>query len=112
MHEHGVADRILEAILRHPDRPEHGRPLAVTVLVSELGGPDPDALQDSLDHVCEHMGLPVIELNLRSVELLGQCRKCGRTGAMGAGLVCPFCGATDVRLCGGETVVVESCRYG
>lgn len=112
MHEHGVADRILEAILQHPDRPKQGRPLAVTVVVSELGGPSPDALQASLNHVCEHMGLPEIELNLKTVELLGQCRTCGRIGAVDPELVCPFCEATDVRLCGGETVVVESCRYG
>lgn len=112
MHEHGIADRIVETVLHHPDRPGDRRPTAVTVLVAELGGLSQDALQAGLDHVCEHEGLPHIELELRTAEFLGDCGDCGRTSVVTEELVCPVCHAGGVRLCGGETVIVETCRYG
>lgn len=112
MHEHGIADRIVETALRHPDRPQGTHPIAITVLVSELGGLRRDALQASIDHVCEHEGLPHIDLEVKTVPLLGCCADCGHISELTEDLACPVCRIGRVRLCGGETVVVESCRYG
>lgn len=111
MHEHGVADRLLETLLHRPDRPGELRPVAVTVLVPELGGLTQEALQGALDHVCAHEALPRIVVEVRTTELLGSCAACGRTLAVSEELRCPACEAAGVRLCGGETIVVESCRY-
>ena len=112
MHEHGLADHILQVVLQHPNRPGDSHPAAVTVLVAELGGLSQAALQTALDHVCEHEGLPHLELELRTAELLGECDACGRTSEVTVDLTCPVCHAGGVRLCGGETVIVEACRYG
>mgnify|MGYP005834604201 CR=1 FL=1 len=111
MHEHGVADQVLDAILQQPDRPAGARPVAVTVLVSELGGLTQDALQSALDHVCEHHGLPAIRLVLETAELLGECRECGRVQAVSEDLQCPACGSGEVRLCAGETMLIQAVEY-
>lgn len=111
MHEHGLADRILETVLDHPNRPQQAVPRAITVLVAELGGISRDALQANLDHVCEHRGLPPIELCVESVPLLGCCNACGETLPLGEELTCPACGSAEVRLCGGETIVIGTCDY-
>jgi Zn finger protein HypA/HybF involved in hydrogenase expression len=111
MHEHGLADHILETVLHHPDRPQQAVPRAITVLVAELGGISQDALQANLDHVCEHHGLPQIELRVESVPLLGCCNACQETSPLGEELVCPACGSAEVRLCGGETIVISTCNY-
>jgi Zn finger protein HypA/HybF involved in hydrogenase expression len=111
MHEHGIADQVLDAVLQQPDRPPDARPVAVTVLVSELAGLTPEALQSALDHVCEHHGLPSIRLELRTAELVGECRECGRVQAVSEDLKCPACGSQDVRLCAGETVLIQAVEY-
>ncbi len=111
MHEHGLADHILDTVLHHPERPGQAIPRAITVMVAELGGTSQEALQANLDHVCEHEGLPQIELRLEVVPLLGTCNGCQETSALGEDMVCPACGGEDVRLCGGETVIIKTCEY-
>jgi Zn finger protein HypA/HybF involved in hydrogenase expression len=119
MHEHGLADRIVESVLLRSARPQchtagqaDARPLSVTVLVAELGGLDEAALQAGVDHVCDHEGLPHIDLHVQVVPLLGECRACCQTGAISEELTCAACGSSDVRLCGGETVVVREVQFG
>jgi len=112
MHEHGLADRLLETLLQHPDRPPQAVPRTVTVLVAELGGLSEGALQANLDHVCEHHGLPRVALRVEVVPLLGCCEACGETLPLDEDLTCPACGADQVRLCGGETVAIKTCEYG
>jgi len=111
MHEHGLADQILQTVLHHPDRPQQALPRAITVWVAELGGISQDALQANLDHVCEHHGFPRIELCIETVPLLGCCNACQETSPLGEDMLCPACGAQDVRLCGGETVIIRACDY-
>lgn len=111
MHEHGVADHILERLLRQPERPANGRPVAVTVLVSEWSGLTREALQASLDYACEHEKLSPIELELATAELLGECPACGRISIVTEELVCPACNTSGVRLCGGEVAIITACRY-
>jgi Zn finger protein HypA/HybF involved in hydrogenase expression len=111
MHEHGLADQILHAALHHPDRPPQAVPRVLKVLVAELGGPAPEALQANLDHVCEHEGLPHIEIHVEQVPRLGACQVCQQTSPLGEDLTCPACGAAEVRLCGGETAIIRECEY-
>jgi Zn finger protein HypA/HybF involved in hydrogenase expression len=111
MHEHGIADHILQAILSHPECPRGGIPVAVTVKVSEFSGLSGEALQASLNHVCEHEGRPPIALTVESVPLLGECRQCAQVSEVSEELTCALCGASPVRLCGGEVVVIEACQY-
>ena len=111
MHEHGLADHIVDRILEHPDRPPHTSPIAVTVMVSELAGLSEDALQASLDHVCEHQGLAPIRLTLENAGLLGECRGCGAVGPVDEELTCATCGGSDIKLCAGEIVIVQACQY-
>lgn len=111
MHEHGLADRILETVLRHPDRPPSASPATITIQVSELGGLTEQALQANIDHVCEHHGLPPVGLRVEVVPFLADCRTCGTTVALDEKLVCPACGRDDIRMCGGETAIITACAY-
>lgn len=111
MHEHGLADHIVARILEHPDRPPNTCPIGVTVVASELAGLAEDALQSSLDHVCEHEHLSPIKLNLQTVGLLGECRQCGAVAPVDEELTCAACGVADVRLCAGEIVIIQACQY-
>lgn len=111
MHEHGLADQVLDAILQQPDRPADARPTAVTVVVSELAGLTQEALQSALDHVCEHHALPPVHLTLETVELLGECQQCGQVQVVSEDLQCPACGSDEVRLCAGETMLIRAVEY-
>ena len=53
----------------------------------------------------------VAHLEARNVELLGECAQCGEVRELTDELRCPVCGTADVRLCGGETVLIKSCAY-
>ena len=112
MHEHGLADYILQAALKHPQRPAAARPVRIGVLVSEFGGLTPETLQAGLDHVCEHEGLPPVALDVTVVAWLGECPVCGTVADMGESLDCTACGRAGARLCGGDTFVVTECEYG
>jgi Zn finger protein HypA/HybF involved in hydrogenase expression len=111
MHEHGLADHIVDRILDHPDRPPHTSPTAVTVVASELAGLSEDALQAALDHACQHQGLDPIQLILEVTGLLGECRACGAVAQVDEHLICSACGAEDMRLCAGEIILIKSCQF-
>lgn len=113
MHEHGLADAIIEDALRHPQRPAGSLPRRITVIVSELSGLTREALQASLDHVCEHFHMKPVELELETAPLLVECAACQKISALEEEAVwaCPACGAHDLRLCGDETVIVKACEY-
>lgn len=111
MHEHGLADHILDSVLQHPHRPPHTLPRAVTVQVPELGGVCEEVLQANLDHVCEHHGIPAVTVHVEVVPLLGNCQSCGAVAALDEQLTCPNCRSTSVRICGGETAVIKTCEY-
>jgi Zn finger protein HypA/HybF involved in hydrogenase expression len=111
MHEHGLADRVLEAISAHCDDVPGSHPVAVTLVASEIAGLNQDSFQAALDHVCEHRGLPPISVTIETVELLGECGQCGEAQELTDELRCPACGTPEVRLCGGETLLVKTCTY-
>jgi len=109
MHEHGLADQLLDALQQHRTRAGGGRITAATVEVCELGGATQEALQAALDHVCEHHSLAPIELTVEVAGLLGHCAQCGRVVHVTDDVTCGVCGQKDLRLCGSETVILKSC---
>ena len=109
MHEHGLADEVLKALLSHRDRTGVKSVVAATVQVSELAGLSAPALQMALDHVCEHYGLACVDLTVEVPGVIAQCARCGETAAMADDLCCTECGSNQVRLCGDETMLVTSC---
>lgn len=111
MHEHGLADHILARVLAHPNRPAGARPVAVTLVASELSGLTVESLQEALDHVCEHEGLPAIRVDLEYAPFLGECSECGVVAETDETLACADCGAAGVRLCTGDAVIIRTCQY-
>ncbi len=109
MHEHGLADQVLAALLEQRTRSGAGKVIAATVQVSELSGLKPEALQMSLDHVCEHHGLNSITLTVETPGVIATCSRCQKLTVLDGDMRCPACGSSRFRLCGDETVVITSC---
>ena len=107
MHEHGLADEVLKALLSH--RTGAKSVVAATVQISELSGLSAPALQMSLDRVCEHHGLARVDLTVEVPGVIAQCPRCGQTTVLADDLCCAECGSNQVRLCGDETMLVTSC---
>jgi Zn finger protein HypA/HybF involved in hydrogenase expression len=110
MHEHGLADQLLETLTARQRAQGADRVLSAVLRVSELSGVSAGSLQAALDHCCAHHQIPPIEIHLLSDGLLGQCADCGRATLVTPDLACTECGGADVRLVGDGTVLVESCE--
>lgn len=75
--------------------------------VSELSGLTQAALQAAFDHAHESHQGPRVEVDLRSDSLLGRCEHCGEVVAITGELACTRCGASEVALAAGETLLIE-----
>jgi Zn finger protein HypA/HybF involved in hydrogenase expression len=107
VHEHGLGDLLLTGLHDHLAALPPGRGLRVRVRVSEIAGLTQDALQQALDHVCEHHGAPPIALELISDGLLGRCPTCASAVPLNDDLACSVCGDTHATICAGETLLIE-----
>jgi len=106
MHEHGLADHLLEALIARQRACHAERVISAVVRVSALSGLSAASLQAALDHCCTHHRLPPIEITVRSDGLLGRCAGCGKAAIVTPDLTCTVCGAAGVRLLGDDTVLV------
>ena len=107
VHEHGLGDLLLTGLHDRLAALAPGSGLRVRVRVSEISGLTPDALQQALDHACEHHGVPPIALDLLSEGLLGRCPTCECAVRLNDDLACSGCGDTRATICAGETLLIE-----
>ena len=110
MHEHGLADYVLDALLLHRDRVGAQRVLSATLQVSELGGVSRAAFQAALDHCCEHHQLEPIQLTLETPGIIAHCSHCDRLVPLTPEVRCADCGSADIRLCGDEAIIIKNCE--
>ena len=107
MHEHGLGDQVLHSLAdRLAEVPPGGR-LLVRLRASELSGLAAGPLQVVMDHARQHHGIPQVVVELTCEGLLGRCERCGRVVEVDEGLTCQTCGAAEVTLCAGDTVLIE-----
>lgn len=107
MHEHGLGDLLLNGLESQIATLPTGCGLRVRVRVSEISGLTPAALQQALDHACEHHGAPPVALELIAEGLLGRCPACAASVRLNDDLSCSVCGETGATICAGETLMIE-----
>ena len=110
MHEHSLADAILEKAEERRKAVGAQKVRKITVQVSELAATSPHALQMMIDHAAEEMGLEPPEVEVVVDGLLGHCPDCGLVRVTDD-LVCTNCGREGVRPAGDEAMVLLACEF-
>ena len=110
MHEHGLADDILDVLLEFRARAGATKVASATVQVSEIAGITQDALQAALDHCCEHHQLDPIALTVEVPGLIAQCHDCEHLVVLDEQVHCTECGGDRIKLCADDAVIVKSCE--
>lgn len=109
MHEHSLADAIVEAVETKRRQAGASRVIRALVRVSEISSLSSDALQLMIDHAAEEMGVQPFRVELVRDGLLGHCPNCG-LAPVDEELTCCLCGARPVRPAGDEAMLLVSCE--
>lgn len=107
MHEAGLAQSLVEIVLRHAQQAQAQRVRSVTVEVGVLASVMPQALETAFQVAV--MGTPAQEARFILVEKPGRawCTACSRDVDVPDRLaVCPQCGSGQLLLTGGEELRV------
>ncbi len=110
MHEHSLADAILEKADERRRAAGAIRLRKITVQVSELAATSPQALQMMMNHAAEEMGLEPPQVEVVVDGLLGHCPNCGVV-RISDDLVCSNCGRQGVRPAGDEAMLLLACEF-
>jgi hydrogenase nickel incorporation protein HypA/HybF len=106
MHEHGVADHLMDQALEMARAQGLAKISGIKIGIGALTGLFPDPLRDALEHVAGHHGLTGIEYELVEIRPAAQCLQCGKN--IGEEHQCPSCGDQGVKIIAGlDTVVLE-----
>jgi Zn finger protein HypA/HybF involved in hydrogenase expression len=110
MHEHSLADAIVEKV--EALRRERGasRVTRVVIRVSELASLSEQSLQLMLDHAAEEAGGSSFTVELVVDGLLGHCPSCGIV-PISEDLDCCQCGAENCRPAMDEGMLLVSCEF-
>jgi len=109
MHEHSLADAIIEKaeLLRRENGAAHIT--SMTVRVSELSALSAESLQLMMDHAADEAGVSSFTIELVSDGLLGYCSDCGLV-PVSEELHCSQCGASECRPALDEGMLLVSCE--
>jgi hydrogenase nickel incorporation protein HypA/HybF len=105
MHEIGIAEEIVAAVVR---RSEGARVHRVIVEIGKLSLVHPDALRFAFDLCCE--GGPIEGAQLEIIETPGRasCRRCGGTVLLEKPLGVCNCGSTDLDWVSGDQLDIKA----
>lgn len=110
MHEHSLADAILDRAESLRRKSGSSRIAGLKVRVSELSSLSQDSLQLMMDHAAEESHVPLFPVELVSDGLLGYCEGCGLV-PVSEELVCGSCGASGCRPALDEAMLLVSCTF-
>jgi len=96
MHEHGIADSILDRILEQMRLQGADRVLSTTITVGELSGISPDALIHGIHHCCEHEQIQPFDIEVITQDTTLRCEDCGREQVLDDTMSCSHCGSDNV----------------
>lgn len=109
MHEFAIAQGVLDIVLRTASRYSAARVLGVKVLVGELTGTVPEALEVGFAALAKGTMAENACLSIQMVPLTGHCRDCGcKTGIDKHCFTCVSCGSHAVEIITGRELLVES----
>jgi len=109
VHEVSIAQSLVDAVLREMEDRKTGRVVAVRTAVGGLTHVEPENLKFWYEELIKDTPLAGSELVVVKQPVAVRCRQCGREFEVVANsFVCPECGIADVRLTGGDELVLES----
>lgn len=111
MHEHGIADAILDRILEQMRLRGAGRIVSATITVGELSGISPDALVHGIHHCCEHEQIEPFDVQVLTHDAMLRCEDCGREQALGDTMSCCHCGSDRVSVRPNTGVSITDIRF-
>lgn len=109
MHEHSLADAVLEKAEEQRKAAGARKVRKVVLQVSELAATSPAALQMMIDHAAEEMGIEAPEVEVVVDGLLGYCPSCGLV-PVSETLTCSRCGRGQLRPAGDEAMLLVRCE--
>ncbi|MBC7286558.1 MAG: hydrogenase maturation nickel metallochaperone HypA [Armatimonadetes bacterium] len=110
MHEHSVADAILEKAEKLRSEAGARSVREIVVQVSELSGLREDVLQMMIAHAAEEMGIVPPKVRMVVDGLLGHCPECG-IAPISDELVCARCGREGVPPAVDEAMLLVECHF-
>ena len=105
MHELAVVEAVVDQVA---GRLGQQRVVAIHLAVGKLSGVVPDALRFCFDLATSETTMDGAVLTIEEPPGQGQCRSCGSTFRMPDALVLCPCGSADVRIVGGDELVIRS----
>lgn len=110
MHEHSMADAIVDTVEQLRRQAGAQKVLKAVLRVSELSSLTPESLQMMIDHAAEEMGVESFAIEVLRDELLGHCPWCGVV-VLTQDLACSQCGAQGIMPAADEAMLVVSCEF-
>ncbi len=110
MHEHSLADTVVQAV--EARRREAGAEAVAraVVRVSELSAISAASLQMMVDHAAEEMEVASFPVEVLKDCLLGHCAACGVV-ALTDDLTCTGCGSSEVPPAADEALLLVRCEF-
>jgi hydrogenase nickel incorporation protein HypA/HybF len=101
MHEVGIMESALDAVLQHARSRGANRVHRIVLRIGSLSGVDPEALRFAFEVVARDTAAAGAALEIRDVPALAHCSSCSTTFGVSSGFIfsCPNCGrlSGDVR---------------
>jgi len=108
MHELSVAESIWNVINDELKKLKGKKLLSVKIVIGELSGVVPDALDFYLNLLKDDMGQPQATFTYEYVPVQFQCQSCGNVFTVDKPMfTCPQCGSGDVKIISGNEFYIE-----
>ncbi len=109
MHELSVTESLLEIALRHARQAQASQVTALHLVVGQLASIVDDSVQFYWDFVSKDTLAEGAKLHFRRIPAELECQACHHGYPLtGSALVCPACGASQVKILAGEEFYLES----
>jgi len=111
MHEMMVADSLLQIILQECQK-QGAKPVVVKISCGQLNPVNDEVLAFALEAIAAGTLCEGVQLEVEHKPLQAECRGCGHTFVVDAGLpVCPQCGQDDFGLLPDPPLVLETIEF-
>ncbi len=108
MHELSVAESIWNVLQDEIKKLGDVKLISVKIVIGELSGVVPDALDFYLNLLKDDMGQPDTTFIYKYVPVKFQCQQCGHTFTVDKPLfACPKCGSSDVKIISGNEFYID-----
>jgi hydrogenase nickel incorporation protein HypA/HybF len=108
MHDMSLVQELLRQVEQLRREHDADRVTAITVLVGELAGVEPELLRSAYKLLAPSAGLGSAQLDLTPVPLEGRCQTCGRAFRVEHfHFLCPACGGSEVTVLQGDSLVLQ-----